>query len=519
MAYSRRLVDRAVARGRSTAEQGAALLARLTPTTEVAALAGCDVVIEAVFEDPALKRRVYAEVEPLLAAGALLATNTSTLPITALAAGLAPAGGLHRHALLLAGGADAAAGDRGGRADQRARPRPGPSTWPARLGKTPIVVNDGRGFFTSRVIGRFMDEAIGMVAEGVPPPSVEQAALQAGYPTGPLALADEVSLTLIQRIRAEYAAADGRPRPVPGAAGPRRWSARWRPRAEPAGPDGRGFYDYAPDGARLRLWPGLAALAPAPGGRAVPFADLQERMLFAEALDALACLEEGVLRSARDANIGSILGIGFPPWTGGVIRYVEQYPGGTAGFGAGRRSWPPPTARGSRPPADLVDRARRPYGGREGHSPGFGWSSWPASPRRRSAAWCSPTSGRTCAGGPAGSRRGAGGRGAPTSGPLQRGRRVPTLDLTDPAGAADAAAPGLRADVLVEGFRPGVTERLGIGPRSARRATRGWSTRGMTGWGQDGPMAADAGHDIDYLAVAGALATDRAGPTSRPCRR
>jgi 3-hydroxyacyl-CoA dehydrogenase/enoyl-CoA hydratase/3-hydroxybutyryl-CoA epimerase len=190
-----------------------------------------------------------------------------------------------------------------------------------RIGKTPIVVNDARGFFTSRVIGKFMDEAIGMLAEGVPAPSIEQAALQAGYPTGPLALADEVSIGLIQRIRRQFEA-------VAGDAFVRQPShdvvdAMVDEHDRPGRAAGRGFYAYE-GGKRTGLWPGLARLA-TDEGRAVPFADLQDRFLFAEAVDARKCLDEGVLRTAEDGNVGSILGIGFPAWTGGVLRFADQH--------------------------------------------------------------------------------------------------------------------------------------------------------------------------------------------------
>jgi 3-hydroxyacyl-CoA dehydrogenase/enoyl-CoA hydratase/3-hydroxybutyryl-CoA epimerase len=331
------VTEEAAARGRAHAEKlvsrldperAAAILARITTTADVAPLAGCDAVIEAVFEDPELKRTVFAEVEPVLAPGALLASNTSTLPITGLAAGVArPADfiGMHffspvdRMPLL-----EIVVGEQTGdaalaRAFDLAR----------RIGKTPIVVNDGRGFFTSRVIGRFLDEAIGMLAEGVPAPSIEQAALQAGYPTGPLALADEVSLTLMRRIRRQFEAAQG----AEFASLPSHGVVDLLDGLGRAGrAAGRGFYDYE-NGRRGRLWSGLAEMATA-DGRAIPLGDLQERLLFAESLDALRCLDEGVLRSEPDGDIGSLLGIGFPAWTGGVLRYVRQYPGGPAGFAA-----------------------------------------------------------------------------------------------------------------------------------------------------------------------------------------
>ncbi|MEV4823809.1 3-hydroxyacyl-CoA dehydrogenase NAD-binding domain-containing protein [Micromonospora sp. NPDC049274] len=358
--HAERLLARRVRKGRATEADARAVLDRITTTDQVDALAGCDTVIEAVFEDPALKKAVFAEVLPVLAPGALLASNTSTLPITALATGVdRPADfiGMHffspvdRMPLL-----EIVVGERTGNAAVARAFDLG-----RRIGKTPIVVNDGRGFFTSRVIGRFIDEAVGMVAEGVPAASVEQAALQAGYPTGPLALADEVSLTLIQRIRRQFEAASEEYLPLPAH---RLVDELVDAYDRPGRAAGRGFYSYD-DGTRGRLWSGLADLV-SDAGRAVPFTDLQERMLFAEALDALRCLDEGVLRTETDANIGSIFGIGFPAWTGGVIRYVRQYAGGPAGFAA--RASELAGAYGDRftPPADLADRlAAEPPSGTE----------------------------------------------------------------------------------------------------------------------------------------------------------
>ncbi|WP_250003855.1 3-hydroxyacyl-CoA dehydrogenase NAD-binding domain-containing protein [Actinoplanes sp. M2I2] len=294
---------------------------RITTTADVADLAGCDVVIEAVFEDPALKREVFASVEPVLAPGALLASNTSTLPITGLAAGVArPASfvGLHffspvaKMPLVEIVVGEQTGDEAVARAFDLAR----------RLGKTPIVVGDGRGFFTSRVIGTFLDEAIGMLTEGVPAAAIEHAALRAGYPTGPLALADEVSLSLMQRIRRQSAAAAGDAfviRPSHALV-----DAMVDDHDRPGRAAGRGFHTYE-EGKRTGLWPGLAELATA-GGRAVPFEDLRDRFLFAEALDARACLAEGVLRTEPDGNVGSILGIGYPAWTGGVLRFADQHP-------------------------------------------------------------------------------------------------------------------------------------------------------------------------------------------------
>ncbi len=302
--------EEAAARAKQSGDP--AVLARITTTADVADLAGCDVVIEAVFEDPALKQAVFAEVMPVLADGALLASNTSTLPITSLAQGRPGFVGMHffspvaKMPLLEIVVGEQTGDEAVARAFDLAR----------RIGKTPIVVDDGRGFFTSRVIGRFIDEAIGMVAEGVPAASIEQAALQAGYPTGPLALADEVSLTLIQRIRR----AGGEPAGQPSHA---LVDAMVDEHDRPGRAAGNGFYAYA-GGKRTGLWPGLAAMV-TEAGRAVPPADLQDRFLFAETLDAQRCLAEGVLRTEEDGNVGSILGIGYPAWTGGVLRFAHQH--------------------------------------------------------------------------------------------------------------------------------------------------------------------------------------------------
>jgi 3-hydroxyacyl-CoA dehydrogenase / enoyl-CoA hydratase / 3-hydroxybutyryl-CoA epimerase len=366
--YSEKLVAKAVGRGRSSQAEAEALLARITPTADVVDLAGCDLVIEAVFESVELKKAVFGDTEPVLAPDALLASNTSTLPITVLAQAVTrPADfiGLHFFSpvdkmplveIVVGKGTGDQALARAFDVVQLIR-------------KTPIVVNDSRGFFTSRVIGRFMNEAVGLLAEGVHPQTIEQAALQAGYPTGPLALTDEVSLTLAQRIRREgesAAAAAGAAVPVHHRVddGERRVVRYGRPgRAGKAG-----FYDYADDGSRLRLWPGLvehwATGDPANPSHGISFMDMQERMLFAEAIDSVSCLDEGVLRSVGEANVGSILGIGFPPWTGGVLQYIEGYlpagggPGGVAAFVARARELAARYGDRFEPPASLVARAQ-----------------------------------------------------------------------------------------------------------------------------------------------------------------
>ncbi|MGF1426080.1 3-hydroxyacyl-CoA dehydrogenase NAD-binding domain-containing protein [Kitasatospora sp. LaBMicrA B282] len=349
-AYSAGLLDKAVARGRSTAEQREEFLARITPTAETADLAGCDAVIEAVFEDVSLKHKVFQEVQEVLAPDALLCSNTSTLPISLLAEGVerrADFIGLHffspvdKMPLVEIIKGQATGDEAVARAFDLVR----------RIGKTPIVVNDSRGFFTSRVIGQFINEGVAMVAEGVEPASIEQAAAQAGYPAKVLSLLDELTLTLPRRIRgeaqraAEEAGQEYLPHPAEVV-----FDRMVEEFGRPGRSGGAGFYDYDENGRRGLLWPGLREHFGREGVD-VPFEDLKERMLFAEAVDTVRCLEEGVLTSVADANVGSILGIGFPAWTGGVLQYINGYPGGVAGFTArarelaaayGERFTPPP---------------------------------------------------------------------------------------------------------------------------------------------------------------------------------
>ncbi|MEW2512538.1 3-hydroxyacyl-CoA dehydrogenase NAD-binding domain-containing protein [Streptomyces sp. NPDC046870] len=354
--YSEKLCAKAVARGRTSQDKADALLARITPTAEAADLAGCDAVIEAVFEDTALKHKVFQEIEAVVAPDALLCSNTSTLPITTLAEGVqrqADFIGLHffspvdKMPLV-----EIIKGERTGeealaRAFDLVR----------QINKTPIVVNDSRGFFTSRVIGHFINEGVAMVGEGVEPASVEQAAAQAGYPAKVLSLMDELTLTLPRKIRGETK------RAVEEAGGT--WTAHPAEAVvdrmvDEFGRTGRsggaGFYDYTEDGKRAGLWPGLREHFTRPGFE-IPFRDMQERMLFAEALDTVRLLEEGVLTSVADANIGSVLGIGFPGWTGGVLQYINGYEGGLPGFVARARELAERYGERFAPPALLVTKA------------------------------------------------------------------------------------------------------------------------------------------------------------------
>ncbi|MFF5920582.1 3-hydroxyacyl-CoA dehydrogenase NAD-binding domain-containing protein [Streptomyces flavochromogenes] len=357
-AYSEALCAKAVKRGRTTREKADALLARITPTAEVRDLAGCDAVIEAVFEDTALKHKVFQEIQAVVEPDALLCSNTSTLPISVLAEGVERQSdfiGLHffspvdKMPLV-----EIIRGERTGdetlaRAFDLVR----------QINKTPIVVNDSRGFFTSRVIGHFINEGVAMVGEGVEPASVEQAAAQAGYPAKVLSLMDELTLTLPRKIRNEtkraIEEAGGTWTSHPGEAVIDRMVDEF---GRPGRSGGAGFYEYGEDGRRGKLWPGLREHFAKPGYE-IPFRDMQERMLFSEALDTVRLLEEGVLTSVADANIGSIMGIGFPAWTGGVLQYINGYEGGVAGFAARARELAETYGERFAPPALLVEKAER----------------------------------------------------------------------------------------------------------------------------------------------------------------
>jgi 3-hydroxyacyl-CoA dehydrogenase / enoyl-CoA hydratase / 3-hydroxybutyryl-CoA epimerase len=356
--YSKTLVDKAVSRGRSTQEKADALLARITPTDKPEDAEGADLVIEAVFEDPKVKAQVFAEIEPYLAEGALLGSNTSTLPITGLAEGVSrPADfiGLHffspvdKMPLLEIIKGEETSEETTFRALDVAK----------QISKTPIVVNDSRGFFTSRVIGTFINEGIAMLAEGVPAPSIEQASSQAGYPAPVLQLMDELNMELGAKIRKatrEAIEAEGGTMPQhPGF----KVTDKMLEEGRPGRLRGAGFYEYE-DGKRTGLWKGLRDLfPPTDDPSSINLKDLEERMLVIEALESVKCLDEGVIETIADGNIGSIMGIGFPGWTGGVFQYMNGYDGGLPGFVARARELAEQYGERFDPPASLVEKAER----------------------------------------------------------------------------------------------------------------------------------------------------------------
>jgi 3-hydroxyacyl-CoA dehydrogenase/enoyl-CoA hydratase/3-hydroxybutyryl-CoA epimerase len=320
-AYSQGLLDKAVAKGRTSAQQRDALLARIRTTTSFDDLAGCDLVIEAVFEDRTVKADVTKKAESVIAPGAVFASNTSTLPITGLAeASVRPANfiGLHFFSpvdkmplveIIVGAGTSDETLARG-------------FDYVLQIGKTPIVVNDSRGFYTSRVFGTYLMEGLAMLKEGVHPRSIEAAGLKAGMPMPPLALQDEVSLSLslhvTEQTRKDLAAEGKAYTEHPGTSVVRQLCELGRIGKKA----GKGFYDYA-DGDK-RLWPGLKQMFPVAAQQPTQ-AELIDRLMFAQASEAARCLDEGVLRSVADGNIGSIFGWGFAPFHGGALQFIDAY--------------------------------------------------------------------------------------------------------------------------------------------------------------------------------------------------
>lgn len=316
--YSRKLVDKQVQRGRLAREKADALLAKIVPTTDFARLDGAQLVIEAVFEDRAIKADVTRRSEAVLAPDALFASNTSTLPITGLAqASARPANfiGLHFFSPVdkmplveVIVGRDTSEATLARALD-----------YVKTIGMTPIVVNDSRGFYTSRVFSTYVLEGLAMLAEGVAPALIENAGLLAGMPVGPLALTDEVSSELIHKITRQTRADFGDAyvaRPGEDVA------ARMVELGRLGRKAGLGYYDYPASGGKKALWPGLAQEFPL-AAEQPDVAALIERLVTVQAVETARCLEERVLTTARDADVGAILGWGFPAFRGGPASYIH----------------------------------------------------------------------------------------------------------------------------------------------------------------------------------------------------
>ena len=317
-AYSNKVFDKAIARGRQTPEMAKSILARIKPTAEYGDLKGCDIIVEAVFENIDVKADVTRKAEAVIPVAAIFASNTSTLPISQLAQASARGErfiGLHFFSPV----------DRMPLVEVIVGHQTSEQTlaqaldFVGRLRMVPIVVNDSRGFFTSRVFQTFIHESMKMLEDGIEPALIENAARQAGFPVGPLALIDETTLELTWKIVNEAAAAEGDRYVRPCSYEVMRKMMQDFDR--PGRKYGQGFYDYH-EGKRGTFWTGLKAAFPL-ASRQPQVGEVKNRLLYIQALEAARCLEEGVLRHPADGDLGSLLGWGFPSWTGGALSFIE----------------------------------------------------------------------------------------------------------------------------------------------------------------------------------------------------
>ena len=317
-AYSEGLLKKAIERGRSTEEKAAALLGLITPTTDYAELESCDLVIEAVFESQQLKADVTAKTEAVVPESCIFASNTSTLPITGLAeASQRPEQFIGLHFFSPVDKMPLVEIILGKKTNDEAIARS--LDYIQQIRKTPIVVNDSRGFYTSRVFSTFTGEGISMLSEGVKPALIENAAKMAGMPVGPLAVTDEVTLELAYKIGKETTEAMGLEYPAdPASAAIQKMVEVLDRRGKRFG---NGFYDYPAD-AKKHLWAGLAEHFPE-AERQPDVEELIKRLLYIQALETTRCFEEGVLTHPEDGDIGSIFGWGFPPWSGGTLSFID----------------------------------------------------------------------------------------------------------------------------------------------------------------------------------------------------
>lgn len=320
-AYSEKLLDKAISRGKSTEEKKAALLANIKPTTSFDDLEGCDLVIEAVFENREIKAEVTKKSEPKLAENGIYGSNTSTLPITGLAeASAKPENFIGIHFFSPVDKMQLVEIILGAKTSEETLAKA--MDYVAQIRKTPIVVNDSRGFYTSRCFGTYVSEGIQMLAEGIKPAIIENVGKMTGMPMPPLALNDEVSLDLGYKVR-QQTKKDLGDKYVEGPA-----DSLIEKMVVDLGrvgkKAGKGFYDYPEDG-KKRIWPGLEELVGSnKSTEDVDIEELKKRFLYIQALEASRCFEEEVVTDVRDADVGAILGWGFAPWAGGPLSLIDM---------------------------------------------------------------------------------------------------------------------------------------------------------------------------------------------------
>ena len=319
--YAADLIKKAVGKGRMDQAKADAVLALITPTTDYEHVRGCDLVIEAVFENREIKADVTRKAEAMLAEGAVFGSNTSTLPITGLAeASVRPRDfiGIHFFSPV----------DKMGLVEIIMAERTSDEAlaksidYVLKIKKTPIVVNDARGFYTSRCFGTFVQEGMEMLADGIAPAIIDNVGRMTGMPRGPLEMHDDVALDLSYKIAQQtqkdlgeqYVAPKFQPIMEKMVGELQRYGRKNK----------RGFYDY-PEGGKKSLWPGLSEVAPVTQADAPPelVAELKQRLLHRQAVEMARCFEEGVVTDAREADVGAILGWGFAPWTGGPASYID----------------------------------------------------------------------------------------------------------------------------------------------------------------------------------------------------
>jgi 3-hydroxyacyl-CoA dehydrogenase/enoyl-CoA hydratase/3-hydroxybutyryl-CoA epimerase len=321
-AHAQKVIDDQVAKGRAKAADRDALLSRISATADYAALKDCDLVIEAVFEDRNVKAETYAKAQQFLKPDAIFASNTSTLPITSLAEGFKDQGrfvGIHFFSpvekMMLV---ELILGKNTGDVALATA-----LDYVRTIGKTPIVVNDSRGFYANRCVGRYIAEGNEMFLEGVPPAMIENCAKMAGMPVGPLSLSDEVALDLGLKVMKATEADLG-----PNAVNPDQKKLMVE-MVETQGrlgrKNGKGFYDYPEKGkGQKSLWPGLAALQPRHlDSDTLDVEEMKQRFLVVQAVEAARTVEDHVVTDPREADVGSILGFGFAPFTGGTLSYID----------------------------------------------------------------------------------------------------------------------------------------------------------------------------------------------------
>ncbi|RUW70381.1 MULTISPECIES: 3-hydroxyacyl-CoA dehydrogenase NAD-binding domain-containing protein [unclassified Mesorhizobium] len=319
-AHSDSLISDQVKKGRAKPEEKDKLLSLITPTADYADLAGCDLVVEAVFEDSAVKKGATEKAEAVLKSSAIFASNTSTIPITSLAKNSArPKNfvGIHFFSpvdkMMLV---EIILGKKTG--DKALATA---IDFVRAIKKTPIVVNDTRGFYVNRCVLRYMSEAYKMLIEGVPAPMIENAAKAAGMPVGPLALTDETAIDLAQKIMKQTIRDIGEKAVDP------KQMALINTMVDTHGrfgrKNGKGFYDYPAKPAKKKLWPGLKDLYPQLKPEKIDYEELKQRLLVTIALEAARVMEEGIVTDPREADVGSILAFGFAPFTGGALSYID----------------------------------------------------------------------------------------------------------------------------------------------------------------------------------------------------